>query len=242
MGERPVARGIRAGADARSVGRMMIADEAFLLFTTEKGGVFAQYRKLAVSGAVIADLILAERIGLDGRKDPRIDILDARPIGHPAHDAMLGYLHERIVTKGKKVKFSQLMSLQSVKVEELTGIALTRAGIVDHVAKRLGGLIGPKFPVVNPLPEQQLRARLADVLRGGAPTPADAVLLSILKGTSTVRRILKDETAGMSRKEVNAVIESLDTGEVGPAIKHAIDMFMVAVMTPVLVGAVTTSG
>lgn len=227
----------------RNVAGMMIADEVFLLYTADKGGVFAQYRHFAVTGAVVADLILAQRVELDGRKDPRLSLLDSRPVGHPAHDAMLGYLHERIVDKGKRVKLSQLLSVRSLKLEERTGRALHDAGILGFVDAKLGGLVGPKFPVENPLPEQQLRARLAHVLRGGEPTPADVVQLSILKGTSTVHRILRDEVQGMSRKELKVAIESLEArGEIGPAIKRAIDMLMVAVMTPVMMGVVTSSG
>lgn len=222
---------------------MMIADEAFLLYTSDKGGVFAQYRTFAVTGAVVADLILAQRVELDGRKDPRLALLDSRPVGHPAHDGMLEYLHERIVGKGKQVKLSQLLNVRKLELEKRIGLGLHRAGILGFVDKKFGGFVGPKFPVDNPLPEQQLRARLAHVLRGGEPTPGDSVLLSILKGTSVVHRILKEETQGMTRKEVAAAIESLDTrGDIGPAIKRAIDMLMVAVMTPVFVGVVASSG
>lgn len=222
---------------------MMIADEIFLLYTADKGGVFAQYRQFAVTGAVVADLILAQRVELDGRKDPRLALLDSRPVGHPAHDAMLEYLHERIVGKGKQVKLSQLLGVRSLKLEERTGRALHDAGILGLVDAKLGGLVGPKFPMENPLPEQHLRARLAHVLRGGEPGPADAVELSILKGTSTVHRILRDEVRGMSRKEVKVAIESLETrGDIGPAIKRAIDMLVTAVMAPVFVGVVTASG
>lgn len=221
----------------------MIADEIFLLYTADSGGVFAQYRQFAVTGATVADLILAPRVELDGRKDPRISLLDSRPVGHPAHDAVLEYLHERIVDKGKQVKLSQLLGVRSLKLEERTGRALHDAGILGLVGARFGGLVGTKYPVSNPLPEQQLRARLAHVLRGGEPTPADAVQLSILKGTSTVHRILRDEVRGMSRKEVKVAIESLETrGDIGPAIKRAIDMLVTAVMTPVMIGVVTSSG
>ena len=222
---------------------MMIADEIFLLYTADKGGVFAQYRQFAVTGAVVADLILAERVELDGRKDPRLSLLDSRPVGHPAHDEMLEYLHERIVDKGKKVKLSQLLNVRSLKLEKRTGDALHHAGILGFVDAKLGGLVGPKYPVENPLPEQHLRARLAHVLRGGEPTPADAVQLSILKGTSTVHRILRDEVRGMSRKEVNVAIESLETrGDVGPAIHRAVGMLVTAIMAPVFLGVVTSSG
>lgn len=221
----------------------MIADEIFLLYTADRGGVFAQYRQFAVTGAVVADLILAQRVELDGRKDPRLTLLDSRPVGHPAHDAMLEYLHERIVGKGKQVKLSQLLGVRSLKLEERTGRGLHDAGIRGLVDAKLGGLVGPKFPVENPLPEQHLRARLEHVLRGGEPTPADAVELSILKGTSTVHRILRDEVRGMSRREVKVAIESLETrGDIGPAIKRAIDMLVTAVMAPVFVGVVTSSG
>lgn len=64
--------------------------------------------------------------------------------------------------------------------------------------------------VRDPLPEQQVRRRLAAVLSGAAaPTVQDAALLSVLQGLDIAANILRDESGGMKKKDLKHRIEQI---------------------------------
>lgn len=216
---------------------MLIAEELFLLLTTDEGarkGYTA--RSYGLTGAVITDLVLHDRIELSDDKDPRVVVLDPSPTGHPVLDPALARLVEK---NGKRL--SSTVQDGRLNPEKDVAAELAAHGLVDVEEKSFLGIKSAKYPERDGAAEQQLRARLRDVLHGAPPTVADATLLSILHGGGVLKSVMKDETDGFSRKELEQRVDSLEVpGDVGRAVKRSVEAMNAAVMSAVIIPAVVS--
>ncbi|GAB47239.1 GOLPH3/VPS74 family protein [Mobilicoccus pelagius] len=222
---------------------MIIAEELLLLLTRDDGRPESAFTQdtYGYAAANLADLVLAERITLDERKDPRVTVVDPTPVGHPALDAALARLTEK---SGKKI--SGLVQDGKVAARDEVVRALADAGVVGVEPKRMLGLVAEKHPVRDTAAERALRERLRAVLHGATATPGEATLLAVLQGLGVVRKVLAEESSGMSRREVKARIETATTtapeGEVvGEAVVRAIQSMNAAIVTAAIIPA-TTAG
>lgn len=217
---------------------MLIAEELFLLLRRDDGkpeSVMAQ-RGYGLAAAVITDLVVAERITVSDDKDPRMTVLVAGPVGHPALDAAMVRLEKK---DGKKL--SSLVTDGKVAVERELAAGLSAAGVIEVEEKRVLGLVREKYPVRDPEPERRVRERLRTVLLGGTPTPADASLLSILQGLEIAPKVLEAEMGTLGKKELKHRIEDVSTDVVaGEAVAKAVAAMNTALLTAVLVPVVVS--
>lgn len=218
---------------------MDTAAEIFLLLTNDEGGAasWGSQTGWALSAATIADLLIEQRVTLDEKKDPRVHVVDASATGRAVWDKVL----TRIVEKDGK-RLSALVQSSKINPETEVVESLVEAGIVDVVPKKLLGLVPEKRPTLNPQPEREIRDRLRSVLAGASPSATDATLLAILQSLGVAKKVLANESAGMSAKELKRRIEDA-SGEVAVsvALKRAIDGLNAAILTAVIVPTVIST-
>ena len=212
---------------------METAAEIFLLLTNDEGGPasWGSQTGWALSAAAIADLVTQERVVLEEGKDPRVRVIDATPTGSAVLDKVLS----RIVEKNGK-KLSSLVQDGKLNPEDQVVEALVDRGVVDVVPAKLLGLIAAKRPTLDPVPEREVRERLRAVLVGGRPSGSDAALLAILQGLGVAKKVLEDESEGMSAKELKRRVEEASSEvAVGVAVKRAIESLNTAILAAVVV-------
>lgn len=215
---------------------MDTAVEIFLLLTNDGGGPasWGTQTSWALSAATIADLLVEERVTLDERKDPRVHVVDATPTGRTVLDTVLVRVAEKDGTK-----LSSLVQDRKLNPEDDVVKTLVDDGVIEVVPKRMLGLVAEKRPTLDPRPEREIRERLRTVLDGGRPTPTDATLLAILQGLGVVKKVLAEESDGMSSRDLERrVKEASDEVAVGAAIKRAMDVLNAAIFTAVIVPVV----
>lgn len=221
-------------------GEMDTAVEVFLLLTKDEGGAesWGTQTGWALSAATIADLLLQERVTLGEEKDPRVRVVDATPTGRTVLDKVLSRLVEKDGTK-----LSTLVQDSKLNPEAEVVDVLVSHGVVDVVPKKLLGLVPEKRPTLNPAPEREIRERLRAVLAGGRPTATDATLLAIIQSLGVAKKVLPDEAAAMSAKELKHRVEEA-SGEVavGVAIKRALDGLNAAILSAAIVPVIISSG
>lgn len=221
-------------------GDMDTAVEIFLLLTKDEGGAesWGTQTGWALSAATIADLLLLERVTLGEEKDPRVRVVDATPTGRTVLDKVLSRLVEKDGTK-----LSTLVQDSKLNPEAEVVDVLVSHGVVDVVPKKLLGLVPEKRPTLNPAPEREIRERLRAVLAGGRPTATDATLLAIIQSLGVAKKVLPDEAAAMSAKELKHRVEEA-SGEVavGVAIKRALDGLNAAILSAAIVPVIISSG
>ncbi len=212
---------------------METAAEIFLLLTNDEGGPasWGSQTGWALSAAAIADLVIQRRVVLEEGKDPRVRVIDATPTGSAVLDKVLS----RIVEKNGK-KLSSLVQDGKLNPEDQVVEALVDRGVVDVVPAKLLGLIAAKRPTLDPVPEREVRERLRAVLVGGRPSGSDAALLAILQGLGVAKKVLEDESEGMSAKELKRRVEEASSEvAVGVAVKRAIESLNTAILAAVVV-------
>ena len=208
-----------------------MVEHLFLLLRRDDGKAESVlgWNTYGLCGAVLTDLLLAGHIAVDDRKDPRVSVTTADPVGHPVLDAALERVRQR---EGKKL--SSLVTDGRLDPEENVAQSLARAGVITIEPKRALGLISARYPVIDPGPERRLRERLRAVLAGADAQPHEAALLSFLKSMDLAGQVLKDEKGDLSRKELSRRIDEVSAEEViGKAVAKAIEAVNAAVMVAV---------
>lgn len=218
---------------------MLITEELFLLLTTDAGKVegWSTLRGYGLAGAVITDLVLAERVELSDDKDPRVRVRSREPLGDRVLDPALTRLAEK---DGKRL--SSLVADGRLNPERSVAQRLAELGVVQVEEGKMLGLKPARYPVINPGPERAVRERIRSVLSGETAGPQDATLLSILQGLGVAAQVLKDEAGGLGKKQLKARIEQAAADcKAGPAIKKSVDAMNAAIMTAVIIPAVTVT-
>lgn len=139
---------------------------------------------------------------LDEQKDPRVRVIDGTATGRAVLDKVLSRAVEKDGTKLSTLVQDRTLNPEAEVVEELVG-----RGVVDVVPARLLGLVAEKRPTLDPLPEREVRERLRTVLGGGRPSATDATLLAILQRLGVAKKVLAEESDGMSAKDLKRRVE-----------------------------------
>lgn len=219
---------------------MDTAAEIFLLLTNDEGGSasWGTQTGWALSAATIADLLIEERVALDEHKDPRVRVIDPTPTGRAVLDKVLSRAVEK---EGRKL--SMLVQDRKLDPEAEVVEELVHRGVVDVVPARLLGLVAEKRPTLDDSAEREVRERLRVVLVGGRPSATDATLLAILQGLGVAKKVLAEESDGMSAKDLKRRVEEASSEvAVGVAIKRAIDSLNAAILAAVIVPAAIAGG
>ncbi|WP_394195137.1 GPP34 family phosphoprotein [Microbacterium foliorum] len=223
---------------------MLIVEELHMLLLRPDGRVESAVSVNRLYGevaAVIVDLALHGRIAVSDEKNPVIEIVSTDPTGNPILDTTLQRL---VPLRGKRLQ--SLVVRPKLDPLEIVVESLIVQGVLVRGERGFFGWGSARTPESDSTPEQALRARLAAVLAGtGAPTQADLALLAILQNLNAAHAILREESGGLSSRDLKKRIEQLTAGSqagdaVAKAVNDAITAAMVAIMTPTIVAATIT--
>lgn len=191
--------------------------------------------------AVIVDLALHGRVTVSDDKNPVVEIVSMEPTGNPILDTTLQRL---VPLRGKRLQ--SLVARPKLDPLEIVVESLVVQGVLVQGERGFFGWGSARTPESDPGPEHLLRSRLAAVLAGtAAPTQADLALLSILQNLDAAHAILREESGGLSSRDLKKRITELTAGSaagdaVARAVQDAIAAAMVAIMTPTIVAATIT--
>lgn len=225
-------------------GPVLIAEELLLLAlddTTGRRLVGTDRLDPALGGALVAELALAERIGVTSdeegwSKRGRVTVTDPRPTDDVELDRALQAL---VADEGRKVKdlLSGMSSRRITKgLRDRLAERLTRAGALRRVEEKVLGLFPwTTWPAGDREPEDEVRRRLHGALVAGT-TPAErtVVLVALLRVTNLLPKVLPDQ----DRRLVTARAKELSEGDwVAKAVKQALDEVAAATTAAVAGGA-----
>lgn len=192
---------------------MIISEELFLLLITDKGGKepWVTAHDQAMAAGIISDLALGNYIALSQDKKPEISIVDQA--GTPQHPALAWGLKQ--LKEKAPIRVDKTLGATWFRARTEIGNVLAEKGAVEVKESSFLFFTSVTHPVVDGESEEQLRARLAQILHGGAqPDIKDALVLTVLKSIDAAHPLLKKdiESAGgkMSRREVNNRIDALE--------------------------------
>ncbi|CCI54424.1 MAG: GPP34 family phosphoprotein [Tetrasphaera jenkinsii] len=223
---------------------MLLAEEYLLLARKEDTGkllVSVQHLRLAVSGALLIELVLRERLSvtahdLPWRERDRLTLLlesstedrildlalveAVKQVGHKPKDALGRWCNGRT---GKML------------TDEVTG-RLVESGILGREQHTVMGVINlTNYPERDPEPEREVRQRINAALMGGEPSARTAALIGLLDATDLLLRVISPETDKRAARRRAKEIAASDWG--AKAVQDAIAQVRASVGAAAVVAA-----
>lgn len=193
-----------------------IGEEIMLLSLDDHTGAVKQRHgaSWAVAGGALLELVLAERIGIDGRK---LLLLHPAPTGVPLLDTKLTYLASR---PRHPDLFAPRVDRWIVRERRSSVREACHSLAVRGVVRELRFQAARRYPQVDRTVEQLLRARLARVVLNGEQPDARTCGLIALLHSSQLHRIAFPY---LSPAEVKPRMERISQGEwAGDVVRQAI--------------------
>ncbi|MGZ6864235.1 MAG: GOLPH3/VPS74 family protein [Blastococcus sp.] len=207
---------------------MLIAEDLLLLLTTDDTGRLragSTHMRMALGGALLAELALMQRIDLAGPDERvherRLIVRDAGPTGDSMLDEALATVGRKEGKKPRNV-VSALGKGTRVRLYE----RLAEAGLLRAEEGRILGIIPThRWPAEHTGHEASVRAGLVTALRDGVATDARVrALVSLLLALRAVHKAVAPESVGLSKQELKASATRIAEGDwVGKAVRSAID-------------------
>lgn len=141
-----------------------------------------------VGGAVLVDLVLAERCAIEGEgKKARVQLVDPRPVGSAPHDRALGR-----VRPGRNQRASSLVPRLGKGTRALLLDQLVAAGALGATPTKVLWIFpSTRHHVVDTVRRDALVAAVLEVLRGEAdPDDTTGPLVGLLSAGGAVRRLV----------------------------------------------------
>lgn len=218
---------------------LFLHEEIMLLALRDEEGTIASgtMYSYALGGAIVAELLLHERIGVEPTdKKKRVNVLDPTPIGEPLLDECL----ERIKSAKRRAslqswvsRFANLKNLKHRVAEQLCRLGILRAD-ADKVLLIFTRKI---YPEVDPEPEQELLARLEKaIFTDSEELDTRTIVVLSLANSADLLKVAFDRKKLKARKER---IKQIVNGEItGKATQQAIQAMQAAVAVAVIMPAV----
>ena len=216
-------------------------EELLLLALDDEKGkiIFSSSSALpyGLRGALLLELALAKKIDVVNKKLVVID-------NSPTEDSLLNNALEILTNhhKEKKVKYwvSKLKSkMKKVRQDLLSG--LMDKGIIEKRDEKILWLIPTKrYPTKNPIPENNVRTRIIDiVLHNKEADERSLMLISLINSCSLVKEVFEKEDRKVAKKKIKGIVKGESIGNA--IIEQVNDEIMVAIVAATVASTAATS-
>lgn len=215
--------------------KLNLIDQLILLALNDDTGKFdvdSDTLGFATAGAVLLELVLQNRVDVDGKT---VRVTDTAFTGEKILDSCF----TKIVQSKKERSVSHwIEALAGVGgvIKDETVNRLIESGILRRVKEKVLWVFEVnKFPAQNRMPENMLRKRIHDiVMNDQEPDIREAVLLSLISSCDAVRTVFgKDRAAAYKRriKEISADEQiAAIAGEAVKRVKEQMEAAMIAII------------
>jgi Golgi phosphoprotein 3 len=220
---------------------LTLPEEILLLaLHDEKGttGIDSMYQ-YAIGGAVLAELLMRERIRLDSSKKKIVQTINAKPTGDALLDECLLKVSGARKLAAAQTWVSRFAGVKDLKHRLAEG--LCDRGILRADADKVMLLFSRRiYPEIDPRPEQELVDRLRQAVFGDSRDldPHTVVLVALADSVSLLGNIFDKRELETRKQRLADIVEGNAMAE---ATKRAIEAVHAAVMVAVLVPTLTTA-
>ncbi|MHC5211450.1 MAG: GOLPH3/VPS74 family protein [Planctomycetota bacterium] len=225
---------------------LWLYEELLLLALNDEKGtpVFGVQAEFAVGGALLAELLMAERVRLDGTgRKARLQLADHRPLGDELLDECLAKVRDAKRSANLQTWVTRFARLPRLRRRASEGL------VRRYILRRQEGRVllffpHTTFPERDPGPERELVSRLKRAITHGTSRvdPRSAVLISLASKTGLLRQVFRSKEERAQLKRCKSRIAAIVAGEAtGRAAKQAIDAMNAAIVATCVVPAVVAS-
>jgi len=221
---------------------LSLPEEILLLALRDEEGTidFGVSYQHAIGGAILAELLLSQRIAVrKSKRSELVTLLDAKPLGDPLLDECLQRIEDAKKRATLERWITRFAGLKNLK--DRLAIQLCRRGILREDEDKVLLLFKRKiYPEVNPAPERDLHERLRQaIFTDTNDIEARTVVLISLAKTTGILKVIFDKKKLKGRKKR---IESLINGEItGQATKEAVEAVQAAVTVAAIMPVIVVS-
>lgn len=199
-----------------------IHEELLLLAFEEDTGkaVSGTWLGVALPGAVVAELLLRDRLQLVPKEGEGEEILEAVGSGSTG-DEVLDEALETVEEEDEAWELSRwILKLSGMKkLRHRVARGLCRKGVLRNEEKQVLLLFKRRlYPEVDPAPERELRDRIREALVGEAEVdPRTAALVALADAGALLRPVLGKEVLEACEERVEAIVSGDAAGEAAAA-------------------------
>ena len=211
---------------------MLIAEDLLLLATddaTGKSSISTVQLDPALAGAVLMELVVAGRIGLEGEgRKAQVVVIDETPLGDPTLDPALQTLSEKAPIR----PVSAIGKLGKGLRDRLYNGLQDRGILRRELGKVLGIFPTTRWPAADSRHEDELRRDIADVLvLGQEPTARVAAIIAVLTAADMLKTVVDKPHLKIARERGKQIGDgNWATDSVRKAIQEMQAAMTVAVM------------
>lgn len=214
-------------------------DIMLLALCEEKGTMRGSYVGYAVAAAIIAELMLQQRIRIESGRKKYVTLLD----DSPSDDSLLNECIAKIAnSKRPKVVRTWVHELASIKdLSHKVAANLAQHGVVQADQEAVLWLFTRRvYPQINPQPERALRARLrAAVMERGAKVDTRTVItLALCQGAHVLGQVFSKQELRRYKTRIKELVKG---NELGDAAREAVEAMQAVIMVAVMIPAITAS-
>ncbi|MBD3221515.1 hypothetical protein GF314_09755 [bacterium] len=218
-------------------------EEVLLLaLDEEKGSIIADSWQLAAGGAIVAELLLRERVRLDGDRRPHVEVVDSTPVGDPILDDALAEMAAREKPRRGVDWVQRLQGRGSLKREIADGLLRKRI-VREEEGKVLWIFPTTRYPERDGRAENEVRQRLSRAIfrTGEQVLPRTVVLLALCHAAGMLPQIFDKQRLKNRRDHIEKLVSGEAAGVIARQAAEAAQMaLMVAVVVPTIVVTTTS--
>ena len=221
--------------------RLSLPEEIMLLALHDEKGTtrLDSMYQYALGGAVLAELLLHQRIRLDSSKKKSVQLISAKPLGDPLLDECLTKVQDSRKPAAAQTWVSRFAGVKKLKMKLATG--LCDKGVLRADQDKVLLLFSRDiYPEMDPEPEREIIGRLhrAIFTETDRLDPRTVVLLSLAKSAGLLDGVFEKRDLKTRKDRIERVIR----GEaLGQATQEAIKAVQAAVFVACILPAVITT-
>lgn len=226
--------------------KLFLHEEIMLLALRDREGTIdtGSMYKYAIGGAILAELLLSNRIRVEKIKKKKfVELVDPKSTGDPVIDECITKLQTSKRRATLETWVSRFTGVKDLK--NRIAIQLCRRGILRTDEDTVLLFFKRKiFPEVNPEPEKELIRKLENAIFTDVDEidPRTVVLLALADSADLLKMVFDKKRIKGCKNRIKEIINGEMTGQ---ATKEAIEAMqaavMVAVITPTIVAATASS-
>ncbi len=221
-------------------------EEIMLLALRDKEGTIASgaMYSFALSGAIMAELLLQNRIKIDEtRRNNIIELVDQTPLGDPLLDECL----QKITAARRRASMATWVSRFSgiKKLKHRVALHLCRRGILRAGEDQIMFIFTRKiYPELNPLPERAIKERIENAIFSDSNDidPRTVVLISLANSAHLLHANFDKKALRQQKKRIKQIIDGEKSGKAAADAIAALNAaIVVATMVPIIAATTMSS-
>jgi len=203
--------------------------------TIEMGSMYAY----AIGGAVLAELLMRDRVHLDSSKKRSVHLVNAKPLGDPLLDDCLTKIQESRKQAAAQTWVANFANLKDLK--HRLAMRLCDRGILRADEDKILLLFSRRiYPEVDPKPEKEMAERLRQAIftEDDHLDTRTVVLVSLAHSAGLLKMVFDKKDLKGRTERIERIINGDATGQ---ATKQAIEAVQAAIFVTCIMPAITTA-